>query len=99
MILQDLTRTPIVVHWSLRRVIPMPLMLTSRCGGAMIVLKVRELIRLLERDGWILVRTRGSHRQFKHPTKRGLVTVAGSNNDELARKTLRSVFKQAGLDP
>jgi predicted RNA binding protein YcfA (HicA-like mRNA interferase family) len=73
--------------------------LTAQGDGAMIVMKVRDLVRLLEADGWRLVRTRGSHRQFKHSTKRGLVTVAGSNHDELARKTLQSVFKQAGLKP
>ena len=60
-------------------------------------MKVRELVRLLERDGWSLVRTRGSHRQYKHPTKAGLVTVPGSPGDELAPGTLNSVLKQAGL--
>lgn len=76
-----------------------PRMLTSSATAAMIVLKVRELTRILEQDGWRLVRTRGSHRQFRHPTKKGLVTIAGARNDELARKTIRSVFKQAGLNP
>ena len=60
-------------------------------------MKVRHLIRLLERDGWVLVRTRGSHRQYKHPEKPGLVTVAGKPSDELAPGTLNSVLKQAGL--
>ncbi len=55
------------------------------------------MIRLLERDGWILVRTRGSHRQYKHPEKPGLVTLAGKPSDELAAGTLNSVLKQAGL--
>jgi predicted RNA binding protein YcfA (HicA-like mRNA interferase family) len=59
--------------------------------------KVREVIRLLEADGWNLVRTRGSHRQFKHPTKPGLVTVAGGGGDDLAPGTLNSILKQAGL--
>jgi predicted RNA binding protein YcfA (HicA-like mRNA interferase family) len=60
-------------------------------------LKVRKVIRLLKRDGWILVRTRGSHRQYKHPRKPGLVTLAGKPGDELAPGTLNSVLKQAGL--
>jgi predicted RNA binding protein YcfA (HicA-like mRNA interferase family) len=62
-------------------------------------MKVRELIRLLEADGWYLARTRGSHRQYKHPTKPGLVTVAGSGNDDLAPGTVNSILKQAGLEP
>jgi predicted RNA binding protein YcfA (HicA-like mRNA interferase family) len=61
-------------------------------------LKVREAIRLLEEDGWFLVATRGSHRQFKHPTKPGRVTVAGKFSDALAPGTLGSILKQAGLD-
>ena len=61
------------------------------------LLKVRDVIRLLERDGWYLVRTRGSHRQYKHPVKRGLVTVAGKWSHDLAAGTLDSVLKQAGL--
>jgi predicted RNA binding protein YcfA (HicA-like mRNA interferase family) len=62
-------------------------------------MKVRDLVRLLEADGWRLVRTRGSHHQYKHPTKSGLVTVPGSGNDDLAPGTLNSVLKQAGLKP
>jgi predicted RNA binding protein YcfA (HicA-like mRNA interferase family) len=50
-------------------------------------MKVRDVLRLLADDGWVLDRTRGSHRQFKHPTKPGLVTIAGSGNDDLARRT------------
>ena len=60
-------------------------------------LKIRELIRLLERDGWRLVRTGGSRRQYKHPEKPGTVTIAGHEGDELAPGTLNSVLKQAGL--
>lgn len=52
---------------------------------------------MIEEDGWFIVRTRGSHRQFKHKTKPGLVTITGKPNDELAPDTLSSVFKQAGL--
>jgi len=59
--------------------------------------KVREIIRRLEDDGWSLVATRGSHRQYKHPTKRGRVTVAGKLSDDLAPGTLNSILKQAGL--
>jgi predicted RNA binding protein YcfA (HicA-like mRNA interferase family) len=62
-------------------------------------MKVRDVIRLLEADGWYLARTRGSHRQYKHPTKPGLVTVAGSGNDDLAPGTVNSILKQAGLKP
>ena len=60
-------------------------------------MKIRDVIRMLEDDGWYQVRQRGSHRQFRHPTKPGLVTVAGKPGDELARGTLSSVLKQAGL--
>ncbi|MCC6782362.1 MAG: type II toxin-antitoxin system HicA family toxin [Planctomycetes bacterium] len=62
-------------------------------------MKVRDAIRLLEMDGWVQVRQRGSHRQFKHPTKRGLVTLAGKLSDELAPGTSNSILKQAGLKP
>jgi len=60
-------------------------------------MKVSEILRLLHADGWHLVATRGSHRQFKHPQKPGCVTVAGKPSDELAPGTLNSIFKQAGL--
>jgi predicted RNA binding protein YcfA (HicA-like mRNA interferase family) len=60
--------------------------------------KVRDAIRLIERDGWKLVRTRGSHRQFKHPSKRGTVTIAGNPGSDLARGTWQSILRQAGLE-
>jgi predicted RNA binding protein YcfA (HicA-like mRNA interferase family) len=60
-------------------------------------LKVRDAVKLLKRDGWYLARTRGSHRQYKHPVKPGVVTIAGKGSDELAAGTLNSVLKQAGL--
>jgi len=60
-------------------------------------LKVRDVIKLPERDEWYVVRTRGSHRQYKHLVKRGVVTVAGKRSDDLAAGTLNSVLKQAGL--
>jgi predicted RNA binding protein YcfA (HicA-like mRNA interferase family) len=59
--------------------------------------KVRTIIDLLEAEGWYLVVTRGSHRQFKHRLKPGRVTVAGKPSDELAPGTLNSILKQAGL--
>jgi predicted RNA binding protein YcfA (HicA-like mRNA interferase family) len=62
-------------------------------------MKVRDVVRLLEADGWYLVRTRGSHHQYKHPTKPGLVTVPGVGGDDLAPGTLNSILKQAGLKP
>ena len=52
---------------------------------------------MIEQDGWLMVRTRGSHRQYKHPVKIGLVTVSGRPGDELAPGTLNSILKQAGL--
>lgn len=60
-------------------------------------MNVREIIRLIEADGWFLVAARGSHRQYKHPTKPGRVTVAGAMSDEAAPGTRGSVLKQAGL--
>ncbi|HSN74252.1 MAG TPA: type II toxin-antitoxin system HicA family toxin [Anaerolineae bacterium] len=59
---------------------------------------VRELIRLIEDDGWFLNRTRGSHRQFKHAIKKGTVTIAGKPSDTMHPKTLSSVLKQAQLE-
>jgi predicted RNA binding protein YcfA (HicA-like mRNA interferase family) len=59
--------------------------------------KVREILKLIEADGWYLDRTRGSHRQYKHREKRGLVTVAGQPNDDLAPGAQNSILKQAGL--
>ena len=59
--------------------------------------KVHEIIRLIERDGWRQVAQRGSHRQFKHPDRPGRVTVAGKPSDDLAPGTLNSILKQSGL--
>jgi predicted RNA binding protein YcfA (HicA-like mRNA interferase family) len=58
--------------------------------------KVREVIRVLEREGWRLARQTGSHRQFRHPDRQGTVTVAGKVSDELPRGTLASIWRQAG---
>lgn len=60
-------------------------------------MKIREVIRLLHEDGWYLVNQEGSHRQFKHPTKPGRVTVAGKPGETLHPKTLASVLRQAKL--
>lgn len=60
-------------------------------------LKVGEIIKLIENDGWYLVATRGSHRQYKHPTKPGRVTIAGKPSRELYRELERSILKQAAL--
>ena len=59
--------------------------------------KVRDAIRLVEREGWSLVRTRGSHRQYRHPNKLGTVTIAGKASDDLPPGTWASIMKQAGL--
>jgi predicted RNA binding protein YcfA (HicA-like mRNA interferase family) len=58
---------------------------------------VRQMLDLLKQDGWVVVATRGSHRQLKHPQKKGRVTVAGKPSDDLAPGTENSILKQAGL--
>ncbi|MBI5195781.1 MAG: type II toxin-antitoxin system HicA family toxin [Nitrospirae bacterium] len=60
-------------------------------------MKIRDIIKLIESDGWYQVDTRGSHRQYKNPTKAGRVTIAGHPNDDLAPGTLNSILKQAKL--
>ena len=60
-------------------------------------MKVREIIKRIEDDGWYLVNQVGSHRQYKHPTKKGRVTIAGNPGDDIALGTLNSVLKQASL--
>lgn len=60
-------------------------------------MNIRDTIKLIEADGWYLVVTRGSHRQYKHPAKPGRVTIAGHPNDDLAPGTLNSILKQAQL--
>ena len=59
--------------------------------------RVRDVVKQLEADGWYHARTKGSHRQFKHPNKPGTVTVAGKSSLELPPGTLSSILKQAGL--
>jgi predicted RNA binding protein YcfA (HicA-like mRNA interferase family) len=60
-------------------------------------MNVREVIKLIEDDGRYKVATRGSHRQYKHPSKPGRVTAAGKPSDDVAPGTLNSILKQAGL--
>ena len=60
-------------------------------------MKVSVLIKRIAADGWVLARTRGDHRQYKHPNKPGLVTIAGHLSDEVDRGTLNSILKQEGL--
>jgi len=60
-------------------------------------MKVSEVLRLLQNNGWTLVATRGGHRQFKHANKPGRVTIPGKPSDDLATGTLNSIFRQAGL--
>lgn len=60
-------------------------------------MKVREVIKMIEADGWYMVAVKGSHRQYKHPTKSGRVTIAGHPSHDLASGTLNSILKQAQL--
>ena len=60
-------------------------------------MKVREVIKLLENDGWFAHKTRGSHRHFKHPTKPGKVTVPGKMGKDVHPRTLNYILKQASL--
>ncbi|HEU17625.1 MAG TPA: type II toxin-antitoxin system HicA family toxin [Methanolinea sp.] len=60
-------------------------------------MKVREIIRIIEEDGWFLVTSKWSHRQYKHPIKSGRITIAGHPSDDLAPGTMNSIFKQARL--
>lgn len=60
-------------------------------------MKVRDIIKLIEDDGWYIVVTKGSHRQYKHPVKKGRVTIAGHPGDDIARGTFGSILKQAQI--
>jgi predicted RNA binding protein YcfA (HicA-like mRNA interferase family) len=60
-------------------------------------MKVREIIKLIEADGWYRIKAKSGHRQYKHLKKRGRVTVPGQMNAELDKKTEKSILKQAGL--
>ena len=60
-------------------------------------MKIRELIKRIEDDGWYHIKTKGSHRQFKHPTKKGKVTVSGKMGKDVPKGLLNRILKQAGL--
>ncbi|MBF0464392.1 MAG: type II toxin-antitoxin system HicA family toxin [Nitrospirae bacterium] len=60
-------------------------------------MKVREIIRIVKKDGWYVVKSKGGHRQFKHYYKKGRVTISGNLNDDIAPGTLNSILKQANL--
>lgn len=59
--------------------------------------KVKEIIQIIESDGWFMIRQKGSHRQYRHPKKSGTVTIPGNLNDDLPPGTANSVLKQAEL--
>jgi predicted RNA binding protein YcfA (HicA-like mRNA interferase family) len=60
-------------------------------------MKVREIVKLIEADSWFRIKAKGGHRQYKHPVKRGRVTVPGQMSAELDKKTEKSILRQAGL--
>src|ERR1035441_3809650 len=70
----------------------------SDTAATLVGVKVSEILRLIGKDGWYLDRQRGSHRQYKHPSKRGLVTVSGKPSDDLHPRTRDSILRQAGLN-
>ena len=61
-------------------------------------MKIRDVLKLLHEDGWVLKNQEGSHRQYIHPAKPGKVTIAGHMSDELDPKTRKSILKQSGLE-
>jgi predicted RNA binding protein YcfA (HicA-like mRNA interferase family) len=63
------------------------------------VVKVRDLVRMLESAGWRLKATRGSHQQFRHPEKGMVVTVAGKPGNDIPIGTLKAILRSAGLNP
>jgi len=62
------------------------------------MMKVREVIQMIEGDGWLFHSQKGSHRQYVHPTKRGRVTVAGKPSLDMNPKTLADIFRQAQIE-
>lgn len=60
-------------------------------------MKVKEIIKIIEKNGWVCVAQKGSHRQYKNPDRSGRVTIPGNLNDDIPKGTLNSIFKQAGL--
>jgi predicted RNA binding protein YcfA (HicA-like mRNA interferase family) len=70
----------------------------DRCRNmGLMPMKVREVIRLIERQGWVEMRSKGSHRHFKHPNQAFVITVPGNEGKELAPGTLNDILKKAGL--
>ncbi len=65
---------------------------------ALLVKKVKQVIKVLEADGWYLARTRGSHRQYKHPSKSGTVTVSGKSSVDVPIGTLKNIWRQAQIE-
>jgi predicted RNA binding protein YcfA (HicA-like mRNA interferase family) len=61
-------------------------------------MKVKDVIKRLEEDGWYLSRTRGSHRQYKHPTKSGVVTLSGKLSVDVPIGTLKNIWRQSQLE-
>ena len=61
-------------------------------------MKVAQLLKFLEREGWIIARIKGSHRQLKHPIRKGLITIAGKPSDEIKKGTLGSILRISGLN-
>ena len=61
------------------------------------IVKVRDVIKMIEKDGWFHVGTEGDHRQYKHPTKKRRVTISAHPGEDMPKGTLNSVFKQAGV--
>jgi predicted RNA binding protein YcfA (HicA-like mRNA interferase family) len=62
-------------------------------------MKTRDILRMIQDEGWYQVAQRGSHRQFKHLTRPGKVTIAGHPSEEMDEGTRKSIFKQAGIKP
>ena len=60
-------------------------------------MKVKKVIKIIEQDGWYLARQKGSHRQFKHPTKKGVTTIPGKLSKDLPIGTLHGIERQSGL--
>ncbi len=72
--------------------------LTKDAGNEDVCVKVRDVIKRLEADGWYLARIRGDHRHYKHPTEKGIVTISGHPGEDMSVGTLLSVWKQAQLE-
>lgn len=60
-------------------------------------MKYREILKLIEADGWCFVRQKGSHKHYRHPVKKGIVTISGKPNDDIPKQTEKSILKQSGI--